>query len=279
MIARAINRVLARVFGTTPDGDRRVWLHWQNLMEDKGRPDARPWHGRAWLNDWRAKHRTLGVEWTFGPYARSCHVGISFDGSESEVMLRLAVPLLFSLYLSLDGWRRPIRLWKALGYDDREFRLSAHDYALWWNVWHSDMEWKRGTPRWRHGSFHPIDFFLGRQKHSSRIISTTNVLIPMPEGSYPAVVTLDESTWKRPRWPFAFRRKGAKIDVERGVEFEGKGENSWDCGKDAIYGLSCSATTVDEAIGAFVEAALKNRRRYGYHGPGPVMAPAVEANA
>jgi hypothetical protein len=58
----------------------------------------------------------------------------------------------------------------------------------------------------------------------------------------------------------------ASVDIPGGIPHPGKGENSWDCGMDGVYGLSCEATTVDEAVAAVHACATKNRERYG--GPG-----------
>ena len=92
--------------------------------------------------------------------------------------------------------------------------------------------------------------------------STVPTVVPMPERAYPASVKLFESTWKRPRW-FASRMVRAEVKIEKGIPFPGKGENSYDCGDDALFGLTCKADTVEQAIAETVESALRNRRRYG----------------
>lgn len=85
----------------------------------------------------------------------------------------------------------------------------------------------------------------------------------MPEHPYPATVRLFESTWKRPRWPFARRMVRAEIEVEGGIPHPGKGENSWDCDDDATYSLTCQARTAEDAVAKLVGSVLRDRRNYG----------------
>ncbi len=113
-----------------------------------------------------------------------------------------------------------------------------------------------------HGNFHPLDFFLGSTDYKKKDLTFHEVLVPMPEGSYPATVQFQECTWKRPRWPF-ISSKGIYADIKMkiGIPHQGKGENSWDCGEDAVMGLSRKASTLEQAIAATVECALRDRRR------------------
>jgi hypothetical protein len=55
----------------------------------------------------------------------------------------------------------------------------------------------------------------------------------------------------------------ANLDIERGVPTPGKGENSWDCGQDATYGLTCPASTVEEALASLRASVMRDRERYG----------------
>ena len=80
--------------------------------------------------------------------------------------------------------------------------------------------------------------------------------------SYRAALKLEECEWKRPRWPWPVRRRTASIDVPKGIPHQGKGENSYDCGEDATFGLGCEAWTVDEAISKMVASVLKSRAKY-----------------
>lgn len=125
------------------------------------------------------------------------------------------------------------------------------------------MSWDSKTPRYRKGAFHLDDFFLGKAVFSKNVIETREVAVPMPEGTYDAVVALSDDTWKRPRWPFPRVIRRADIKVEKGIPHPGKGENSWDCGDDDTYGMCAPARTIPEAVGHLVGSCLKDRVRYG----------------
>lgn len=139
---------------------------------------------------------------------------------------------------------------------------SVHDWAIWWNAWRDNGSWDSSVPYWRNGCFHIDDFFLGKAKYSQRTLSQQTVKIAMPEGSYDATVAIDERSWKRPRW-FVKRLVGSDVKIPKGIPFPGKGENSWDCGQDAVFGQSNSADTVEKAVASVVESVLRSRRRYG----------------
>lgn len=254
LIDRLVNALLA-VFNIGAR-ERRVWFHSQNLNEDRdGNVKGWPFEGRAWLS---TLHRELRFEWSL--WAHFCGVSMKVDAETGGLQLHAAFPP-FSFWLTL-----PIRLGMRRG-RDVFFDLSVHDAALWWQFGGNSMEWSSRTPKWKNGCFHFDDFFLGPQKFTGRVLSTHEVLVPMPEGPYRATVKLEECVWKRPRW-FAIVRRTATVDVPQGIPHQGKGENSWDCGEDALHGLSCSAETVDEAIAKTVASALKSRRKYD----GNVMA-------
>lgn len=172
------------------------------------------------------------------------------------------------------------------GYPDIDVAdLRFHGRAVWWSIWHPQHSWTKGTPKWRHGSFHWWDWLTGKPVYSSVLTEgPATVTIPMPEGGYLATVTLDRATWKRPRWPWPTVRHGYTIDVlsrptpegpmvpdgsgtgaprtNGYIPVPGKGENSWDCGGDGVFSQSGSARTVEEAIGQMVAGVLRDRQRH-----------------
>jgi hypothetical protein len=237
-----------------------VRFHWQNLNEE-----ARGWvrharfpiHGRSWLNVAKLCFR---AEWHLA--SGRCGLGYEQEPNEYGHTISLALPPV-SLWLALElPWKHPLR-----PKQHREWSLRVFDWAIWWRVGGDPHSWSSKTPKWRDGNWHFLDTLLGKTRFSKVVLSKHSVLIPMPEGAYPATVELDECTWKRPRW-FATRRRGATVDIPKGIPHEGKGENSWDCGEDRLFGLSAAAETVEGAIAKTVQSALKSRRRYD----GNVMA-------
>lgn len=162
---------------------------------------------------------------------------------------------LASLYVSWPG------KYRSYG-DDREIEISFHNGAVWWRFWTDPMSWSSKTPKWRHGSLNFVDLLLGRTNCEHHPLEVRDVLIPMPEGSYPATAKLEEWTWRRPRW-FAKTLKRVTIDVPKGVPVPGKGENSWDCDDDAIFGTTVQAASIAEGVGHLVGSALRSRVRHG----------------
>lgn len=216
-------------------------MHWQNLNEKHGKTGF-PWHGRAWFGPFH-------VEWCFP--ARFAH--LSAGRSDERVNFGIAC-LLFAVWFGWDRFKRCER---------REFRVAFEDGAARFSLWHNPHDWNSRDPWWMQTySFHFADFFMGRQKHTKETIETRDVLIPMPEGSYPATVEFVRAKWKRPRW-FALVKTCADVKMDRGIPFEGKGENSWDCGEDAMNSMWTPAASIEDAIGKVVASVMKDRRRYG----------------
>lgn len=245
-------------------------FHWQNLNDKPGgRQGSGIVHGRAWLRfgDYSTNRTNFGWEWSL--FSSRC--GVSFRAEQSEdtgLGFSVSVPWLLSFYLHLNGglfaWLAR-KLLAAVEHSDRELYLRIHGGALWWTIWRDPMGgWDRSVPRWRDGNFNFIDLVLGKPSYSERGLQVVETVVPMPERSYPATVKLYEGTWKRPRW-FAQRIIRAEVDCKNNpIPHPGKGENSWDCGDDATYGLTTGPVrNVEDAIAQTVETVLRSRRRYG----------------
>ena len=225
-------------------------MHWQNLNDPDSEGRRRRWlHGRTWVGGW-------SIEWCLpDSFALSLTFqmpGLHFAGAHLSLCL-------FGLYLSHS--RRDFG-------GIRRVNFSWHDGTLRFTPWSREMEWRATDPWWVKGlSFNPSDFLLGKQRHAHTVHGDyQDVLIPMPEGCYPARMRPEERTWKRPRWPwwpFTVRHLYMEIELPGGIPFEGKGENSWDCGEDGLWGCSSSSWSVEKAVGHVVETVLKDRKRYG----------------
>lgn len=213
---------------------------------------------------WMGRRTRLYVE--FSSMSRSFGIGVDVDSSDDDDCLFRLSLYFFSLYIGFGGSCFHWAATKLLrgSYEGRSIGFSIHDWAIWLEFWAPSMSWSRSEPWWMRWTWHPIDTFFGRTKHSEREVSRTETVIPMPEKAYPCVVVMKAETWKRPRLPWASHKiTRAHIDCKEGVPYPGKGENSWDCGDDASYGLTCPAKTVEEGIAKFVESVLRSRRRHG----------------
>ena len=220
--------------------------------------------GRCWwhIND----KNCINFEWVL--WSKDFHIGILLGAYENAIQLTFGL-ILFTVYLSWENHK--VEYWvqdkikrKTDTYGNgREIAIKWHHETLWIDLWNDPMEWNNTDPWWWSFNFNPKDILLGRQIHTPKDISKTNVTITMPENTYNGTVRIFESTWKRPRWPFPIKLVRTDIDVPEGIPVPGKGENSWDCGQDAIFSLTSSEQTVSGAIGALVKDVLKTRERYG----------------
>lgn len=257
----------------------KVGMHFasQNLNDRTGGKKGPMWRaGRAWLylrQDDAGQNSKFGVEWVLGRVRFGLRLTVDAQYGDDDFVISLSLPLV-SLYLSAENVL-PAALIARKPEDPHAIGFSIHDGGLWWDCWQNDVEWRSGTPKWRHGHFDPMDFMFGRMDHHRHSILTASGLISMPEKDYPCTVELFESVWHRrrfPYWPLTRRMRRAEVDVDGGVPFPGKGENSWDCGEDATYSMTTQATTVSEAIGKFSLSVIRDRVKNG----GPTWRPATK---
>ncbi len=219
------------------------------------------------------------VGWTFLDAARlfCFHIRLDSPGGEDDISVSGGIPYLFYLHASVQGLvPTSVKQWIGLYnpgaragdvYIDRSVGWSIHDGTAWISLWENDNGWCITDPKWWkfHFSVNPIDL-LGRKKYTSEVIEEQTVDVPMPEGTYPAKVQICADKWERPRWrgwPFSETILRAHVDMIKPIPFPGKGENSWDCGDDALHGSCGPARNVEEAIGDMVATVLRNRLRYG----------------
>jgi hypothetical protein len=154
---------------------------------------------------------------------------------------------------------------------DRRIEVYFFQWAIWYSVWvGSFASWSRSYPWcrwWRQGNINILDLLGGKWTHTHEVLqSDIPIIIPMPEGSYKAVASFERRTWKRPRW-FATTRLYTDVKVPKGIPFAGKGENSWDCGDDGLFGYGVEGHDIPKAIAHGVESVLKSRKRYGMPSP------------
>jgi hypothetical protein len=233
-------------------------FHWQNLNDSDPK---RYWlYGRAWLG-------SLGVEW-HAP--GGCRWSVTFGGGDAGRNLSVAfsVPFLLTLYVTLgDVFPRQLFEYDFDRGSDRQIGCYFFEWTFHYDIWVGTMaSWSRVYPWcqwWRQGSIDFKNLLLGRQKHQLETLKHgIPVVIPMPEGVYHGTAKIERRTWKRPLW-FAFSRVSTVIDCPKGIPFAGKGENSWDCGDDGLFGWGSEGRSVEKAIAHGVQSVLESRRRHG----------------
>ena len=127
------------------------------------------------------------------------------------------------------------------------------------------MEWSRRDPWWIRGlSFDVRRFVLGGRIYWTEELALVPVVVPMPEGDYHAVAKVQRVTRGFARW---FKHTGQEVtlDIPGGIPFAGKGENSWDCGDDGLFGIG--GDSIDHVIRRAQESVTESRRRYGHASP------------
>lgn len=242
---------------------KSIFWHWQNLNEG----GSGFWAGRAWLHlndDGGWMQKKIGVSWYFADQAKHTMFGVRTDFVfEREICFSFGIWFLFNFYLTfafpfLPNW--------DYEHGDRVLNIRICDWAIWINLWRNDDGESRNDPWYKKLIVLHIDnFFLGKRKYSERNISEHYAEIPMPEANYPAKITFFESTWKRPRWPYARRMIRANVEMVTPIPFPGKGENSWDCDDDATFSMTGPYDTVDAAVEAVQKSVMRDRERYGGH--------------
>ena len=242
-------------------------LDWQNL-NDSGKAWA---HGRLWLRRsgewWRQRFGTLQLEW----HLPCSHIGwgVTIGGGDGgrDFGVTFAIPPLVTLYLTFDNaFARQVFEWHVDRGSDRQISVSFHSHGMWYQVWVGSMaSWSRSYPWcrwWRQGH---VDFarLLGKEHYTTETLQAKiPITIPMPEGNYQGEAKIERQTWKRTLW-FRRVRVSTWIDVPRGIPFSGKGENSWDCGDDGLFGCGINGVSIGTAIRHFQDSVFESRRKYG----------------
>lgn len=228
----------------TAEAERRYWTH---SCRERG-------NWRWWLHG--PRHDVMHAEVSWRARLTGLWLGRSDEGKWHASIG------LYWLYATI-GWRPAWAKYTGAG-SSRQISVTFHDKAVWWHLWVDRDSWSSDRPKWRDGSFHPLDAMLGRMKCTTETVEKRDVLVPMPEKSYPATAKLERYTWKRPRSPLSKELLRVTIDIPGGIPHEGKGESSWNCGTDATFGITTGeCRTIPEGVGMLVGSVLRDRVRYG----------------
>lgn len=254
------------IFARDDKGEWLWWCHGQTLDKQN-----RAWRqGRAWLN---GPQQTFGVAWNL--FTKRCTVVLDFcDGAvgDEEFHFHLALPWLISFHFSVEnaGWvtRLPGVAWKKDDYKSgiRTIGVRIFDGSIWIDGWCYPYSWSDGDRKW---AIHVVDRLLGKRERTEEIIDETNVVVPLPEGDYPAKATVMLEIWKRKRWRKTVIQS-VRMEYSIPIPYPGKGENSWDQEDDALYESLYRDTDLATAIEQTKATIRKYRERRGkYNWPPP----------
>jgi len=274
-IDRIADSIFTFLFGRDTDGDRKVWLHTINRNEDKqGHPKFPPYHGQAFLH--MGRKRECSLEWNL--WSSSCGVYLHFDPSEHGWGIRLAFPP-FAFYFHhnfftkwmnkllaserVDKWNQSYGGYKGSSKYTMFsfFDVSFFNWGLHWDIWKFDWGWSHKMPKWMDGHIDFADLVLGRMKYTEKVLEERDMVIQMPEGEYKAKGKLVSAIRKRPRW-FGKPDLSITVDIPKGIPHQGKGENSWDCGTDGLFGYGYGGDNWREAADRGTQIVLESRKKY-----------------
>lgn len=275
---------------TDEDGLRRLrwYAHAVNDNDRKGGGQGALWKAGRWIVVTRKGYKdVLRIEWHHGRKAKP-ELDLLLRFGPSSARLHVGILGLASWWLTV-GFKQG--LLAPLMIEERQFgiRLGYIGYLAWIDIAFDDQsdatgmmayyrrKKEQGETLYFGGNRVQLtqglrvkirlrlrDWTLGRKQYEKTELRREDVAIPLDEREYAGVWTLTREIWKRPRWPFvSHERVGSWIEVEHPPAFAGKGENSWDCGDDAIFGSGSSALTPAGAIGDYVKSVLTYRERYG----------------
>jgi hypothetical protein len=109
-----------------------------------------------------------------------------------------------------------------------------------------------------------LRWIFGKEGSVTEVLDTRPVKFEMDGRVYVGTWTLSRQSRQRPRWPWAYRVSlSSWLEVPKPPRFAGKGESSWDCGDDGIYGAGSKELTPAGALGDYIKAVLRKRERYG----------------
>lgn len=211
-------------------------------------------HGRAWL--WR-------LHWGWGVFHPSSLLLLGLGRDGMCIYLRA-----FHFYLTWGDTESERGRWE-IWWSDGALRIE--------HPWVRQDGWDRRDPWWKHALRIPVvDWLLGKVRYESVAEAPVEVFVPMPEGCYRAIATPSTRTWRRRSyWPMR-RVRDVSIEIPGGIPFSGKGENSWDCGDDGLFGLG--GDNIEDAIANCVRSVLRSRRRHGHDSAMTGAAPAIVLN-
>lgn len=228
-------------------------------------------YGRCWRTggseSYREKWSFEGLEWCFS--LRRVGLGLTWQredpyaGDRDYLITAHVGPL--ALYFSYNAPKAHLDRSYAAGVKATEYGAEIHSRGCYLYLGHNPHEWSRSDPWWWEIAIHPRDLLLGKRKYSSEEVCTSRVRVRMPEGDYPATVKMERATWRRlrfPWWPLTKSVLRADIEPDIPIPVPGKGENSWDCGDDAIYSSVAPASSPEEAAENLRGSVMNTRIKY-----------------
>lgn len=225
---------------------------------------VKPIDATLWLGEAYDDKPRVHVEWPSDGSMRGAT--FTFGGDEKDFSFFIGLPWLGSLYVSFDrilpaSWHKAARKWaerKAETINESEGSSTVYPYMLdpfdgrvtgvtllgdhlSFKLWNSHSGWSQRDAKvapwsgngWYKGFF-LRDVFLGQEKHTSHVVATRSLVCAMPEGDYAVEAEISHVTRKR-ALTSTKHAYCVTLKCDSGIPTPGKGENSYDCGEDAVF--------------------------------------------
>jgi hypothetical protein len=180
----------------------------------------------------------------------------------------------FTMYLTIYNLRIP---WIKKG---RMYGFNIIDWEVWIHIANKPMEIDSRDPWYHTIVIKPLDLLFGKTVYFTKewMKNYSPVYFYFRGKEYCMdSIKINDSYWFRSRIPFGLYKshiRGMQLDIKKPPGHAGKGENSWDCGDDAIYGISRpydgpeASWKNEEAVfkhccKVYCYEVMKNIRRYG----------------
>jgi hypothetical protein len=278
---------------TDSDGVRcsRWWTQSINDNQRKGGGNGSPWKAGRWIlrsNAGSCAREVLAVEWHHRFRLRP-DLGLTASVKPHRVQFHFSILGAGSWWVKIgfrrQGWLAKTMIeerlfgvrfgyigdiaWLYFAFDEESDSCGMVSYYREKKVQGEQLYFGGNRVQLTQGlclklRFRLRDRLLGKKKYVKETLQQKDVSIPMDGREYLGTWELTRETWKRPRWPFrSHERVGSWIEVPHPPAFAGKGENSYDCGDDGIFGCGSGSITPAGAVGDYIMRVMKARERYG----------------
>lgn len=240
---------------------RHFWTRWRSNDDPNDPTDEKEIGGFSYEALWLKKGHGFSVQLNVDTWDTKIHVGLGrlyqgwFKAERWRPVLWLGRTVLPVCPGTHPATGRP---WTHR--EERELSISLHDGLLSWTAWYEPNVWKRDE--WRTGMWNWKGWLTGKHACTFETLESGTTQVPMPEGPYEARWEIQRRTdsWQRFKRPKV--STCGEIEVPGGIYVPGKGENSWDCGDDAIFSISCHEATVEALVAQYVKSVYRSRLRY-----------------
>jgi hypothetical protein len=217
-------------------------------------------------------------------FTRQPRFSFGFNVDYDHEDLTFAIYFLYKIWISFDSFKyinKPLNkiIPKIIPFLNKVFEANLDEYSelstgieLYrspdWNEYILDIGLLNNDMDSSEGGLdiylNLTDLLLGRNKCTTVKESNGSCTVELPEGTYSGTYEIENRSWKRSRWFKVKRMRSIDIKIPKGLPVPGKGENSWDCGDDAIYSSygPLETRTIAEACKRLAKDVLKTRNKY-----------------